>query len=83
MRSRLSRFLAVLALVSATGVVFAGSGLGCASMAGGQGLSTFDMCFLFDCQGGALGGLVDPCSTSGGELPLFTDCPEFQPEEDG
>ena len=45
----------------------------CVGFAGDQALQAFDFCFLFDCQNGALGGLLDPCA--GGTANLFVDCP--------
>ena len=74
----------VLVLVGAAGILFAsGSGLACTSLFGEQGMGTADLCFIFDCQNGALGGAIDFCSDSPFESPLFTDCPDAVPEGDG
>ena len=76
MRSRIRRVMVVVALVGVSGAFAAsGGGLGCTSMFGEQGLAMLDMCFLFDCQNGAVGGLVDFCSNSVAEDVTFTDCP--------
>jgi hypothetical protein len=83
MRSRVTRITMWVALLGATGGVLAGSGLACASLNGRQALATFDSCFLFDCQNGAIGGLVDFCAESSEESSLFTDCPEFTTGDTG
>ncbi|MCP4592769.1 MAG: hypothetical protein GY842_18705 [bacterium] len=78
-RYRPMRVLMLLGLVTTCGMLFAGSGLGCASMAFDQAATAVDFCFLFDCQSGAFGGLVqfcDPLSvqdTEGGGS-LLADC---------
>ena len=74
MKSRKMRSFMVGLMVLSCGVVF-GSGVACPSFAGETFMSTFDFCFLFDCQNGALGGLLDPCNDS---FVLFTDCPNSQ-----
>ena len=84
MRRRTTRIQRVLLLVGATGILLGThSGLGCASLFGGQGMAAADMCFIFDCQNGALGGTVDFCSDSTEESATFTDCPEFRDETGG
>ena len=60
----------------------------CMSFAGNEVIRSIDFCFLFDCQNGALGGLIDPCPnvvtndtgnsqviTGLGSAFIFTDCP--------
>jgi len=75
MRSGIRRMMVVVALVGISGAFAAsGGGLGCTSMFGEQALEMFDSCFLFDCQNGAIGGLVDFCSNSALESVTFTDC---------
>jgi hypothetical protein len=83
MRSRVARITMWVALIGATGGVLAGSGLACASLYGEQSMASFDSCFLFDCQNGAVGGLVDFCAESSVESSLFTDCPEFTGQTGG
>ncbi len=55
---------------------------GCMAFGGDQLLSTIDFCFVFDCQNGILGGVIDPCAGvngSGDDVGrtgnLFIDCP--------
>jgi hypothetical protein len=48
-------------------------------MAGEMSMSSVDFCFLFDCQNGAIGGLIDPC----GNPPLFADCGDGTDGDDG
>ncbi len=44
-------------------------------------LRTIDFCFVFDCQNGLFGGVVDPCPDplvdplDGTSTNLFVDCP--------
>jgi hypothetical protein len=76
--------MVVVALVGISGAFAAGGGgLGCTSMFGEEALGMFDSCFLFDCQNGAIGGLIDFCSNSPVESVLFTDCPNVTPTQDG
>ncbi len=45
-------------------------------------LRTVDFCFVFDCQNGLFGGVVDPCPDplvdplDGTSTNLFVDCPD-------
>ena len=74
MRSMRSRLLVGLAVVAAAGVL---NQTACIGFGADQLQRTIDFCFLFDCQTGALGGLLDPCPNNPnnpGELPLFVDC---------
>ena len=73
-RSRRFRMFVLLGLVTTTGMVFAGSGLACTSLALDQAAASVDFCFLFDCQAGALGGLIDFCDTANPEQSLLADC---------
>ena len=84
MRSRARKAIAAMTLLAGSGFVMAGPGTGCSSYVVDAALVATDMCFIFDCQNGILGGTIDPCSGIGsgnqtGEgqtgLPLFTDCP--------
>lgn len=87
MRSTRLRFRWVLsaAAVASAGMVFQTA---CMSFAGNQVLHALDFCFLFDCQNGAFGGLIDPCpdqattDSSGSSSTdtvtranIFVDCP--------
>lgn len=40
-------------------------------------LTSIDFCYIFDCQGGFLGGAIQPC----GQNPLLVDCPNV-PQQD-
>ncbi len=75
MRLKAKRLIAIMMIISVAGVVMTQSGLGCTSLFGEQALSAVDMCFIFDCQNGALGGTIKFCSTSVGEFVTFSDCP--------
>lgn len=83
-RIKSRRVAAIASLAAAGGFLMAAPGSGCSSFAGNSLLVTTDFCFIFDCQGGILGGTIDPCSgigsgnqtfEGGEQLPLFTDCP--------
>ncbi|MFQ5495154.1 MAG: hypothetical protein ACE5EX_07205 [Phycisphaerae bacterium] len=82
MRSRSRRIPLVLSIVLGGSVLFSGPGTGCVDIMTESFLTTTDFCFIFDCQNGLFGGTIDPCAGTGqgdrsGELPLFTDCPDF------
>ncbi|MFH0981460.1 MAG: hypothetical protein V2A79_07975 [Planctomycetota bacterium] len=79
MRDRRVRTLVVLGLVATTGMLFAGSGLACASLGFDQAAASVDFCFLFDCQNGAFGGLVKFCDPNNPEQSLLADCPQTTP----
>jgi hypothetical protein len=70
MRRKINRVIVGIGAAALMGVLFQTA---CAGFAGSQALQVVDFCFLFDCQNGALGGLLDPCS--GGTANLFVDCP--------
>ncbi len=72
-----------LGILAGGGYLLAGPGTGCSSYIGESLLVATDMCFIFDCQNGILGGVFDPCSGIGSgnqtvegvtQLPFFTDC---------
>lgn len=84
MRFRARRIIAAIGVVAAGGFVFSGPGTSCTSYIGRSALVAADLCFVFDCQNGILGGTINPCSGIGSgdqtvegqtQLPLFTDCP--------
>ena len=82
MRTRSRAIATGIGLALGGGFLLAGPSSGCFSYVGSSALSATDFCFVFDCQDGILGGTVDPCAGLGagdnsGELPLFTDCPDF------
>ena len=82
MRSTFRRWAVGVAAVATMGAAYQ---TGCMSFGGDQLLSTIDFCFVFDCQNGILGGVIDPCagntatsSSSDENTPsgnLFIDCP--------
>ena len=76
MRSLRTKSLMVLAATAVVGMLFNTT---CASFASEQVFRTVDFCFLFDCQNGAFGGLIDPCPDPGtgddSTINLFVDCP--------
>jgi hypothetical protein len=82
-RTLIKRIGLNLAIFAGGGVMFAGSELSCAGFGSDVLFSSIDMCFLFDCNNGAIGGLIDFCSdvvitdpaagAAGGNF--FTDCP--------
>jgi hypothetical protein len=40
-------------------------------------LSSVDFCYIFDCQGGFLGGAVQVCDPTDPNQDIFVDCPGF------
>lgn len=54
----------------------------CIAFGADQLLGTLDFCFVFDCQNGLFGGVVDPCPDpltdplDGTSTNLFVDCPD-------
>ena len=84
MRSRARKAIAAMTLLAGSGFVMSGPGTGCSSYVVDAALVATDLCFIFDCQNGILGGTIDPCSGIGSgnqtvegqtRPPLFTDCP--------
>lgn len=49
---------------------------GCSRFATNSIGNAIDFCFIFDCENGFFGGLIDPCAPSAGG-PLFVDCENF------
>lgn len=87
MRSRIRKVIATISLLAASGFVTSGPGTSCSNFVGETALVAVDLCFIFDCQNGILGGTIDPCSGIGSgnqtvegqtQQPLFTDCPTNQ-----
>ena len=91
MSRRGSRNWVAACLVLSGAYLCASGNLACGSFAADAAVSGADMCFMFDCTDGILGGVFDPCapiggsdsgSTGGGEGagtasggPFFADCP--------
>jgi len=71
MSKRIRRLILCLLLVGASGAV-AGTNASCARYAGDSALGATDFCFMFDCDNGVLGGLIDPCAAG---TEVFWDCP--------
>lgn len=71
MRTRRMRLALGLFTLVCFGTLYQGA---CIAFGADQALRSIDFCFLFDCQNGALGGLVQPC-------PFVTD--PTQPDENG
>ena len=57
------------------GVIGGQSGTGCARFASNGLATSVDFCFVFDCQNGFFGGIVDPCA--GGTGSLLVDCTDL------
>lgn len=79
MRYRL-RTAAITVSLALGGTLFAVSGSTCSTFSAESALATADLCFIFDCQNGILGGTIDPCAIvgtdpDGNEVPLLVDCP--------
>jgi len=84
LRSRRS-WVATAGLLGGFGFLLSGPASTCWNFSGDSLFTTTDFCFIFDCQGGALGGVVQPCTGSGSgndtfetdtSDPLFNDCPD-------
>ena len=87
MRSRARRMMAAVSILTGSGILLSGPGTSCTSYIGQTALVAADLCFIFDCQNGILGGTIDPCSGIGSgnqtiegqtQQLLFTDCPTNQ-----
>jgi hypothetical protein len=61
MRNRISRCIAIASVVLSGGYLFASGNFACGSTGAEGAISSVDMCFIFDCTNGILGGLIDPC----------------------
>ena len=84
MRCSVRKIGKLAGLLAGGGDLLSGPGTGCSGYLGQTALVATDMCFIFDCQNGILGGVFDPCSgigsgnqtvEGGTQLPFFTDCP--------
>ncbi|MFQ5489797.1 MAG: hypothetical protein ACE5GE_03655 [Phycisphaerae bacterium] len=65
MHKRKNRILIGGCLLLSGTYLFASGNLACGSLFSEAAVSAVDMCFIFDCTTGALGGLIDPCGTTG------------------
>ncbi len=78
-----------LAALGAAGCLFVGlpGDLGCTSFFANAGLGSLDLCFLLNCNDGALGGLLDFCAPinftsfvgqggNGEAAGFLADCPQ-------
>lgn len=79
MRRRPSRVAAMAILAAGGGSLFLTNNLGCESFAVESLATALDMCFIFDCQNGILGGTIQPCAERDSTVdsldgPLFADC---------
>ena len=80
MRASLRRWAVGLAAMATAGAVYQ---TGCMAFSGDQVLRSVDFCFIFDCQNGLFGGVIDPCNnnvfldgrSSTGNANTFVDCP--------
>lgn len=69
--------------LAAAGMLGAVHQAGCMSFAGDQLQRSVNFCFLFDCQNGAFGGLINFCpnnatsdaNVASGNANTFIDCP--------
>ena len=78
---RKSRRVAATVVALATGaMVLTSSNFACESFLGETLMTSLDMCFIFDCNSGILGGTIQPCQEgideNGDPVPnyLFVDC---------
>ena len=71
MRARKPRLIRYALLLFGGTMLFQGAGAACGRMIGDEALTATNFCFIFDCQNGILGGMIDPC-VPGQEL--FIDC---------
>jgi hypothetical protein len=76
MRSGTIRKAVIGLVLAAAGTLFVSGNLTCASFFANSAQSSVDFCFVFDCQNGAIGGLIDPCSNT---YRVFVDCPVQNP----
>jgi len=92
MPRRKSRIRMAACLILGGAYLCAGGNLTCGSFGADAAVSALDMCFMFDCTSGILGGVIDPCGQIGGSDSgtnttgqtgdtvsggtFFADCPE-------
>jgi hypothetical protein len=75
MRTQRKRWAMGLATAAMFGTLFQTN---CISFASDEVQRSVNFCFLFDCQNGALGGLIDFCPNATGDTSTgntFVDCP--------
>lgn len=71
MRRSRPRWLTVAMLITSGAVTFVLTTGACQKFGAQKTLTAVDWCYIFDCQNGLFGGLVDPCN---GDPVLFADC---------
>ena len=76
-RPRGMRLKLGLAAAGTAGLLFTAPELSCASAGASGLLSSVDFCFLFNCNDGAIGGLVTFCSQT--DVNLITGVPLEEP----
>ena len=84
MRSRLRRIAVSVGLIGVGGFLLAAPGAGCFSFTGEAIVGMTDLCFIFDCTNGILGGTIDPCDPqinfeTGQAMTILADCPTGGP----
>lgn len=86
MKTRMRRAVVIGMMAFSGGFVCASIGNGCAAFSGEQALIATDFCFIFDCQTGAFGGIIQPCdgvagtnNEQPGRRPLLVDCVTPEP----
>ncbi len=77
-RSRPRKVAKVVGLLAGGGFLLSGPGTGCGSYLSESLLVATDFCFIFDCQNGFFGGVIDPCADTDGNAgtddAFFVDC---------
>jgi hypothetical protein len=83
-RNRRRKMIAAVgALAGAT--LFSTTNFACESFVGESLMTSANMCFIFDCNNGAFGGILRPCQLPGtvgqaeGVPGTFLDCPVVAP----
>jgi hypothetical protein len=61
-----TRLWVTLSLVLSGAFLCTSGNLTCGSFGSEAAVSSLDMCFIFDCTNGILGGIIDPCANVGG-----------------
>lgn len=89
-RTLWERWKVGLVILGGGSLVLAGGGLSCASFGFDSAFGSTNFCFLFNCNEGAFGGLIDFCAPvrfqsfvgdpedGGGDGPFLADC---QPQQ--
>ena len=81
MSRRRSRIWVAMCLALSGAYLCTSGNLTCGSFGADAAVSSTDMCFMFDCDEGIFGGIIDPCTEVGGRGSgttsgtFFADCP--------